>query len=247
MPPRKSNIYVNSKNWFPLLFGILAILVVYLYYIVFYGSTPNPARSYSGYVSPNLVGNQVLIPTSGLSQGQGMMNVLFSGGIASRQDPFNDPYSPPLKNDGVYFPTDSGDIRGLPSIVPNMAIVPNMSIVPNMASPSPAIPINVQSRGYALSYSQLGILTKTTEGSDLILPLMGRRIMNGRQKYQYYTISNTGSLNTKLPIKFRGQNASGEYGCDELNTGDIVHVEGYNHSFRSTVYENSLFNYIPAI
>jgi len=164
------------------------------------------------------------------------MNTIFATGISSRQDPFNDPYSPPLKNDGTYFPPDSVNQSGV------------------------GVPINMQSRGYAISYSQIGILTKistktlsktnsNTESNttDLILPLMGRRIMNGRQKYQYYAISNTGNMNTKLPIRFRGQNASGEYGCDEISSGDVVHVEGYNDSFQATVYDNALFSYIPVL
>ena len=179
------------------------------------------------------------------------------GAISTRNsgggDPFRDPYAPPLRNDGVYFPRDSGDIRGLPI-------------------PSHAVPINTHTRGFQPEFTQIGILvyersssssssSKETPGStatsemlsnstirdNLILPLMGRRVMNGRDKYQYYTVSNTGSLNTKLPIKVRGRNCINEYGCDEIMSGDVVYVEGYNHPFRTTVYENSTFSYIPVL
>jgi hypothetical protein len=50
--------------------------------------------------------------------------------IASRQDIFNDPYSPPGKNPVVY-PRNSGDVRG--------------------------IPVNVQTRGVDNDYQQMGI------------------------------------------------------------------------------------------
>ena len=77
----------------------------------------------------------------------------------------------------------------------------------------------------------------------MILPLFGRRVMNGRDKYQYYTMASMGA--TKLPIKVRGRNCINEYGCDELMNNDNVYVEGYNESFRATIYENSQFSYIP--
>ena len=37
-------------------------------------------------------------------------------GISTRNDVFNDPYAPPLKDDGMYFRRDSSDIRGHPPI-----------------------------------------------------------------------------------------------------------------------------------
>ncbi len=92
-----------------------------------------------------------------------------------------------------------------------------------------------------VEYSQMGILTK----NEMILPLMGRRHMNGRDKWQYYTISNTGNLNTKLPVSVKGKSCTSEYGCDEIMNGDTIYVEGYNDTFKSTIYENSMFSYIP--
>ena len=140
-----------------------------------------------------------------------------------------DPYGPPFRTDGTYFPSDSGDIRGLP-------------IMPRSAG----IPVNIETRGLSSDYSQLGILTRGN-GSDMILPLMGRRLMSGLDKWQYYTISNTGNMNTKLPISLKGRSCSGEYGCDSIMNGDMLYVEGYNDTFRVTMYETSRFNYIPYI
>jgi hypothetical protein len=108
--------------------------------------------------------------------------------------------------------------------------------------PPGAIPVNVESRGPPSAYTQVGILTRGS-GGDLIIPLMGRRLM--RDKMQYYTVSNTGNMNTKLPISKNGKSCTGEYGCDEVFKGDTVFVEGYADTFRATIYENSRFNYIP--
>ena len=108
------------------------------------------------------------------------------------------------------------------------------------------IPVNIETRGLQQDYTQLGIITR--EGNkDMILPLMGRRLIVGLDKWQYYTISNTGAINTKLPIRYHGRNCSGEYGCDSLMNGDIVYVEGYQDIFRVTLYETAKFQYIPYI
>jgi len=146
-------------------------------------------------------------------------------GISSRRDPVNDPYAPPLKNNGYYHATDTSDIRGLP--------------------PTGGIPVNVQTRGLNSSYQQVGILTRNNANDDMILPLMGRRVMSGRDKWQYYTMTNTGNLNTKLPISLNGKSCTSEYGCDDINNGEVVYVEGYKDTFRVTMYENNLFSYIP--
>jgi hypothetical protein len=143
------------------------------------------------------------------------------GGVATRQrngDTFQDPYAPPMKNDGVYFPPDSSDTRGMP--------------------------VNIQTRGVQSEYQQVGILTRG-QGGDLILPLMGRRNMTGRDKWQYYTMSNTGSLSAKLPVSSNGKSCTSEYGCDSLSNGDTIYVDGYNDTFKATIYENNLFRYLP--
>jgi hypothetical protein len=150
-------------------------------------------------------------------------NAPFINGVSTRNDIINDPYSPPLKTDGVYFRRDSGDVRG--------------------------IPVNIQTHGTNMSYQQVGILTKSnspnSQNNQLIMPLMGRKLMTGREKWQYYTMATNGNMNTKLPISVNGKSCTSEYGCDSINNGDNVFVEGYNDTFKVTVYENSGFNYIP--
>lgn len=96
------------------------------------------------------------------------------------------------------------------------------------------------------SYQQVGILTKMNGNEDnMILPLMGRQLKRNRNKWQYYTMSNSGNLNTKLPISIMGKSCTSEYGCDELMNNDKVYVEGYNNIFTVTIYENNVFTYNP--
>ena len=48
------------------------------------------------------------------------------------------------------------------------------------------------------SFEQIGILTKPGGNENLILPLMGRPTDTGRDKWEFYAISNSGSVNTKF-------------------------------------------------
>jgi hypothetical protein len=171
------------------------------------------------------------------SQSSQPTTIITTTSSALSNDPLTNLYAPPLKNDGMFFRND------IPTTGISSIMIANNDIRGPAVSTN-AIPVNIQTRGFSASYSQIGILTRSN-GGDMILPLMGRRIMNGRNKLQYYSISNTGNMNTKLPISVNGRSCSGEYGCDEINNGDMVYVEGYNDTFRATVYENGLFSYIP--
>ena len=137
---------------------------------------------------------------------------------------FHSSMEPPLSTN-QHFPPLSRDVRG-------------------------GIPINMKTRpsSQQQNYSQVGILTKENlngNGENLILPLMGKLNDTRRDKWNFYTISNTGSVNTKLPISVNGKNCSNEYGCDDVMNGDTVYVEGYNGIFNVTKYENNDFQYIP--
>lgn len=114
-------------------------------------------------------------------------------------------------------------------------------LVPNV------MPINVPTNIGAVSatYRQMGILTPFQQSStDKILPLMGRPLFVNRDKWQYYTISNQHN-NVKLPIIFKKKNGLNDYGVDQIYNGDVVYVEGYQHSFKATIYENDTIRYLP--
>ena len=112
---------------------------------------------------------------------------------------------------------------------------------------SNSVPINIETRGPKSNYQQVGILTMDKNGDNLILPLMGRISNNSRDKWNFYTVSNTGHLNSKLPISHNGKGCTGEYGCDDIYNGDDVYVEGYNGQFKVTKYENDTLRYLPSI
>ena len=144
--------------------------------------------------------------------------------------------SQPLGNNA-----SNGNNASIPVLDGNNASIPVLD--GQNASLSPPVNRMYMTQNRISQYTQVGILTRT---NDLILPLMGRR--TGRHdKMQYYTMSNTGPINTKLPISKNGKSCTGEYGCDEITNGDTVFVEGYSDTFKATVYESGQFSYNPTM
>ena len=107
------------------------------------------------------------------------------------------------------------------------------------------IPINIPTQSVDTNYRQVGILTREN-GGEMILPLMGRPLMTNRDKWNFYTMSDKNNM-VKLPISSKGRSCTNEYGCNSLNNGDTVYVEGYQDVFRVTMYENNTMQYIPVI
>jgi len=148
--------------------------------------------------------------------------------------------SAPLEQSLYVPPLNTIDVRGPVELPPISS-----------AALGVGIPVNIRTSTANTPYRQIGILTKNVKmgnGTDpLILPLFGRSLLNGRDKWQYYTVANSGGVafNAKLPISVNGRSCTSEYGCDSVSNGDTVYVEGYDDTFRATIYENATLNYIP--
>jgi len=142
----------------------------------------------------------------------------------------------------VYNNTSGGNSR-LEDPLSNPYVPPEQITYPVLRAP-------VATQPYSANYTQIGILTRKNTSSSTsaadILPLMGRRQRNSRDKWQYYTMSGggNGNIQTKLPIRVNGKSGSGEYGCDEIYSNDTIFVEGYKDLFVATVYENNIFSYV---
>lgn len=119
-------------------------------------------------------------------------------------------------------------------------------LFPNLNIFSSRIPINVPTQSFDTSYRQIGILTRIGGDKEMILPLLGRPLITNRDKWNFYTMSDKNNM-IKLPIKYQGKNCTSDTGCNDLYTGDVVKVEGYNSDFKVTTYENDMPKYIPFI
>lgn len=128
----------------------------------------------------------------------------------------------------------------------NMPLMPQDNMQPPMMPPRRMMPppIAVPTQPFFdTNYRQVGILTRV-KGKETILPLMGRPLMSNRDKWNFYTINDSNNM-VQLPISYKGRSCTAEYGCDNLYSGDIVHVEGLKDAFRVTAYENDGMRYIP--
>ena len=134
-----------------------------------------------------------------------------------QNDVLMNPYTPPLKDDRVIM---TNDIRG-------------------------GVPININTRAVDTSYRQVGIL-KRLNGPEMLLPLMGRPLFVGRDKWQYYTMSDQNNQ-IKLPVSFKSKSCTSEYGCDEISNGDTTYVDGINATFQATIYDNATMRYLPFV
>ena len=105
------------------------------------------------------------------------------------------------------------------------------------------VPVNIPTSSVTEPYKQVGFLTRSN-GDDTILPLYGRYIFRNRDKQQYYTISDKQN-SVRLPVIYQGKSCMQEYGCNSLQNGDVVYVEGYNDAFKVTMYEDQKLTYIP--
>lgn len=206
---------------FTFTFIILAILVIlYIIYI-----RNNNSIGLGLFDFRTTIENSNQIPNSTISIERNQYNPFLSAiypkaNFSFTQDENSvlmNPYVPPLKDDRLIR---TNDIRG-------------------------GVPINVNTRAVDTSYRQVGIL-KRMNGPEMILPLMGRPLYVGRDKWQYYTMSDSNNA-IKLPISFKSKSCTNEYGCDEVSNGDTVYVDGIDATFQATIYDSNIMRYIPFI
>ena len=211
-----------------ILFFILGLLVFLFYRLGGRQDTTTANSSHSSFLmQPSLQPMQSLQPKP---------NTFYTSDSA---DVLTNPYTPPLKDNMLI----SG--RGGTAM--------DMGAATSGAS-TRGIPINVAtSSAINTGYRQTGILTKANQASNasnahndspVILPLMGRPLFTSRDKWMFYSISDKNN-SMKLPIIIKGRNALSEIGVDNVYDGDTVYVQGYNETFRVTLYENSTPQYIP--
>ena len=172
---------------------------------------------YRHHLSPIINENVTVSETEIITQPAAQTRYVFNN-PTRREDVLLNPYTAPLRDNRVVL-TDSTDPRG--------------------------VPINVPTQSVDTEYRQIGILTRK-DGPEMILPLMGRPLFTNRDKWQFYTMSDRNPT-IKLPLSNAGKSCTNEYGCDNLDNGDTVYVEGYNGTFNVTSYDNNVMRYIPFI
>jgi hypothetical protein len=110
------------------------------------------------------------------------------------------------------------------------------------------IPINVATRGQSGGFQQVGMLYRdeTSRGDNTVLPLYGRPIYPGANKWNYYTSSDKYHA-VKMPITHNGRKCDADYGCDELYSNDMVQLTSYDGDFKVEIYDFDKPRYIPYV
>ena len=116
----------------------------------------------------------------------------------------------------------------------------------------PVIPIQVPTQGLPEQFQQVGVLaapggtaTSATPNRTL-LPLFGRKVAIGRDRYNYYTRSD-GINPLQVPVSFKNRNCEDDNGCDEISNGDNVGVPLLGQTYVATTYRYTLPRYIPYV
>ena len=166
------------------------------------------------------------------------------GGPSSSQDVLLNPYVPPLRDNSVGSTTPMYDIRGGVETI-------HYGFGGGGGGGAAGVRVNVPTRSVDTTYRQVGILTRNGNGNgsagggqETILPLIGRPLFTNRDKWQFYTLSDKNNA-IKLPITVNGKSGTGEYGCNNVSSGDIVYVEGYNDAFKVSAYDSASLRYLP--
>jgi len=98
--------------------------------------------------------------------------------------------------------------------------------------PSSSKPFNIPTQGVPESYQSMGIV-KTADGK--LLPLYGRRCISSRERYNYYT--RTDSYNPlPIPVYMQGRDCQDQVGCPELFNGDQVKLSTLDQMGEVTIY-----------
>ena len=139
-----------------------------------------------------------------------------------------------------------------PSATTKLDRIYNPLVAPTRTYPDAPVyglPVNIPTRGYTEEYQQIGALYSqqmNRQGGPRVLPLFGRAIYPGASKWLYYT-STDDYQSVKIPISHNNRKCQGDFGCHELDDGDLVNVTPYPGKFKISLYDLDKPRYLPHV
>jgi hypothetical protein len=91
---------------------------------------------------------------------------------------------------------------------------------------------SIATRGPPEEYQQMGVIN---DGSGKILPLYGRRVAARSDYFNYYTRTDTYNP-VPLPVRFKKRDCQDNAGCQELMSGDELHISPTGETAKVTLY-----------
>ena len=112
------------------------------------------------------------------------------------------------------------------------------------------IPINIPTQGLPETFQTVGIITTSgqgTGGSEKdVLPLFGRRTAGSSDRWNYYTRTNTFNP-VPIPVRYQRRDCMDDIGCNELLSGDDIHIDAVNQRGKVRMYRFDGPKYIPGL
>lgn len=88
------------------------------------------------------------------------------------------------------------------------------------------------------NFRKIGFLTSREMADPIIMPLFGEPAPYRRHRYNYYTVNDTHNAISavNLPLYHKDRDCTDEVACDEIYSGDLIRVHGYEAPFVAEVY-----------
>lgn len=103
--------------------------------------------------------------------------------------------------------------------------------------------IDLPSRGYPDNFTQFGVLIKQGDPNknvdNKIIRLFGRQEFPGSNRYEYYTLINSGNDQIKVPIRNKRR--------DELYDGDKIYIKELDEHYKVSLHKFDEPKYYPDI
>ena len=102
--------------------------------------------------------------------------------------------------------------------------------------------IGLRTRGFPESFQTIGNLSV---GGGKMLPLYGRRSINGSSdRWNYYTRTNEYNP-VPLPLRHKNRDCMDDIGCPEVFSGDSIHVDGTGEKGLVRLFNMNGPRYVP--
>jgi hypothetical protein len=105
-----------------------------------------------------------------------------------------------------------------------------------------ALPINIPTQGLPESFQSVGIINV----GEQVLPLYGRRTAGGRDRWNYYTRTDTYNP-VPVPVQFQRRDCMDDVGCSEIMSGEDVKIEALRKEGKTNIYRFDGPKYIPGM
>jgi hypothetical protein len=105
-----------------------------------------------------------------------------------------------------------------------------------------SMPINIPTQGLPESFQSIGII----KAGEQILPLYGRRTAGSNNRWNYYTRTDTFNP-VPIPLRYQRRNCMDDVGCQEMMSGENIHVDALNKEGQVEIYRFDGPKYIPGL